>query len=76
MTKKDYEAIALRFYKRFEFLNKRMAEVREADPKRYKAFWDEKQNTISLMWDLAGIFKRSNGKFDLEKFERLAYFGE
>lgn len=74
MTKTDYEALAAIFNKRFVFLSNRMAECRESNPDRYKAFWDEKQNTISLMWDIAKVLKQANPKFDVYKFEELAYF--
>lgn len=69
MTKTNYEAIAELYYKQYAFLTKKMWEAKDnGDEARAKRFWDEIENTKSLMFDIIQVFRQSNPKFDFWRF--------
>lgn len=65
MTKKDYEAVAELYYKKYEFLYGLID-----DPESVASF-AERENTKNLMHDIMRVFRDSNPKFDWFKFQDL-----
>lgn len=65
MTKKDYEAVAELYYKRYKFL------YEQIDNPEIMPSFSERENTKSLMFDIMRVFRDSNPKFDWFKFLAL-----